>query len=158
MRHSVSGPRYGARLPWLGVALALGAACAPASPCLATLGMTHASFGPHKAEHMAWGILTRDGAHATNRLQLQYSGRVPDDVIAMVYAMMSAASKLFADGHLPRVGGEAVQVASGGRALGPMVLAQVMCGGWGIPWFCTRSSTERSVPRNPWAFSMVAEA
>jgi hypothetical protein len=29
---------------------------------------------------------------------------------------------------------------------------------WGIPWFCTRSSTERSVPRNPWAFSMVAEA
>ena len=33
---------------------------------LAAVGMPHASFVPREAEHMAWGIVTRDGARATN--------------------------------------------------------------------------------------------
>ncbi len=59
----------------------------------------------------------------------RHSGRVADDGTATVYAMMPTALQLYADGHLPRVGGEPVQVVIGGRALGPMVLAQLMCGG-----------------------------
>lgn len=54
---------------------------------------------------------------------------VGDDGTATVYAMMPSAVKLFADGRLTRVGGDPVEVVIGGRKLGPMVLAEVRCGG-----------------------------
>lgn len=59
----------------------------------------------------------------------RHSGVVDDNGTATVYAMMPSALKLFAEGLLPRVGGEPVEVAIGGRKLGPMVLTEVHCGG-----------------------------
>lgn len=59
----------------------------------------------------------------------RHRGVVGDDGTATVYAMMPAALKLFADGRLARVGGDPVEVAIGGRKLGPMVLTEVRCGG-----------------------------
>jgi hypothetical protein len=54
---------------------------------------------------------------------------VGDDGTATVYAMMPAALKLFAEGRLPRVGGDPVEIAVSGRNLGSMVLAEIRCGG-----------------------------
>ena len=54
---------------------------------------------------------------------------VREDGSATVYAMMPSALQLFADGTVPRLGGESVEVVIGGRKLGPMVLARVACGG-----------------------------
>lgn len=48
---------------------------------------------------------------------------------ATVHVMMPTALQLFAEGRLPRIGGEPVEVAIGSRQLGPMVLAEVRCGG-----------------------------
>ncbi len=48
---------------------------------------------------------------------------------ATVYAMMPTALQLFADGRLPRVGGDVVGLVVGGRELGPMVLANVFASG-----------------------------
>jgi hypothetical protein len=59
----------------------------------------------------------------------QHRGVIGGDGTATVYAKMPAALQLFAEGCLPRVGGEPVEVAIGGRKLGPMVLTQVLCGG-----------------------------
>jgi hypothetical protein len=59
----------------------------------------------------------------------RHRGVIDDDGTATVYAMMPSALQLFAEGHLPRVGGAPVEVAIGGRKLGPMVLTQVSCGG-----------------------------
>lgn len=46
-----------------------------------------------------------------------------------VHATMPAALQLFAEGRLPRVGGDAVEIVVGGRKLGAMVLADARCGG-----------------------------
>jgi hypothetical protein len=54
---------------------------------------------------------------------------IGEDGTATVYAMMPAALRLFAEGRLPRVGGDPVEVAIGGRKLGSMVLTEVRCGG-----------------------------
>ncbi|MBI4817303.1 MAG: hypothetical protein HY791_13655 [Deltaproteobacteria bacterium] len=43
--------------------------------------------------------------------------------------MMPSALQLFAEGSLPRIGGDPVEVDIGGRKLGPMVLTEVHCGG-----------------------------
>ncbi|HEX7478483.1 MAG TPA: hypothetical protein VF331_11795 [Polyangiales bacterium] len=59
----------------------------------------------------------------------RHRGVVGDDGIATVYAMMPSALQLFAEGRLPRVGGEPVELVIGGRKLGPMVLTEVRCGG-----------------------------
>lgn len=59
----------------------------------------------------------------------RHRGVVGDDGTATVYAMMPSALKLFADGRLPCVGGDPVEVAIGGRTLGPMVLTEVSCAG-----------------------------
>lgn len=59
----------------------------------------------------------------------QHRGVIANDGTATVYARMPSALQLFAEGCLPRVGGDPVDVAIGGRKLGPMVLAQVLCGG-----------------------------
>ena len=59
----------------------------------------------------------------------RHRGVVGDDGIATVYAMMPSALKLFAEGRLPCVGGEPVEVAIGSRQLGPMVLTEIRCGG-----------------------------
>jgi len=59
----------------------------------------------------------------------RHRGVIGEDGTATVYAMMPSVLKLFAEGCLPRVGGEPVEVAIGGRKLGPMVLAEVRCGG-----------------------------
>lgn len=59
----------------------------------------------------------------------RHRGVLGDDGTATVYAMMPSALQLFADGRLPRVGGDPVEVAIGGRKLGPMVLIEVRCGG-----------------------------
>ena len=43
--------------------------------------------------------------------------------------MMPSALQLFAEGGLPPVNGGQVEIAIGGRMLGPMVLASIKCGG-----------------------------
>lgn len=43
--------------------------------------------------------------------------------------MMPAALQLLADGRLPRIGAGAVEIAIGGRELGPMVLTAISCAG-----------------------------
>ncbi|MEY4548300.1 MAG: hypothetical protein RL685_4495 [Pseudomonadota bacterium] len=58
-----------------------------------------------------------------------HRGVIGDDGTATVYARMPSALQLFAEGCLPRVGGDPVEVTIGGRKLGPMVLTQVLCGG-----------------------------
>lgn len=59
----------------------------------------------------------------------RHRGVVGDDGTATLYAMMPSALKLFAEGRLPRVGGDPVEVAVSGRNLGSMVLTEVCCGG-----------------------------
>jgi hypothetical protein len=59
----------------------------------------------------------------------RHRGVIDDDGAATVYAMMPSALQLFAEGSLPRVGGDPVEVFIGGRKLGPMVLTEVRCGG-----------------------------
>jgi hypothetical protein len=59
----------------------------------------------------------------------RHRGVIGQDEIATVYAMMPSALQLFAEGRLPRVGGAPVEIAIGGRKLGPMVLTEVRCGG-----------------------------
>jgi hypothetical protein len=59
----------------------------------------------------------------------RHRGAVGDDGTATVHAMMPSALKLFAEGRLPRIGGEPVEVIVGGRKLGRMVLTEVRCGG-----------------------------
>ena len=59
----------------------------------------------------------------------RHSGAVAEDGTATVHAMMPAALQLFAEGRLQPVGGPAVDVNVGGRALGPMVLVEVRSAG-----------------------------
>lgn len=59
----------------------------------------------------------------------RHRGMIGNDGTATVHAMMPSALQLFAEGRLPRVGGHPVEVVIGGRKLGPMVLAEVRCGG-----------------------------
>jgi hypothetical protein len=59
----------------------------------------------------------------------RHRGALGEDGTATVYAMMPSALKLFSEGRLTRVGGDPVEVAIGGRKLGPMVLTEVRCGG-----------------------------
>ena len=59
----------------------------------------------------------------------RHRGVIAEDGTATVYAMMPSALQLFAEGRLPRVGGDPVEVAVRGRKLGPMVLTEVRCGG-----------------------------
>lgn len=59
----------------------------------------------------------------------RHRGEVGADGTATVYAMMATALQLFAEGRLTRVGGDPVEVAVGGRRLGPMVLTHVRCSG-----------------------------
>lgn len=61
----------------------------------------------------------------------RHRGVVGEGGSATVHAMMPSALKLFAEGRLPRVGGDPVEVSLGARRLGPMVLAEVRCGGDG---------------------------
>jgi hypothetical protein len=56
---------------------------------------------------------------------------VAEDGTATVYAMMPSALQLFAEGKLPRMNGDLVEVVIGGRALGPMMLTEVRCVGQG---------------------------
>jgi len=59
----------------------------------------------------------------------RHTGAVAEDGTATVHAMMPAALQLFAEGRLQPVGGPAVDVNVGGRALGPMVLVEVRSAG-----------------------------
>jgi hypothetical protein len=59
----------------------------------------------------------------------RHRGALGEDGTATVYAMMPSALQLFSEGRLTRVGGDPVEVAIGGRELGPMVLTEVRCGG-----------------------------
>jgi hypothetical protein len=59
----------------------------------------------------------------------RHRGVIGEDGTATVYAMMPAALQLFAEGRLPRVGGDPVEVAIGGRNLGSMGLTEVRGGG-----------------------------
>jgi len=59
----------------------------------------------------------------------RHHGVVGEDGTATVYAMMPSALQLFAEGRLPRVVGAPVEIAIGGRKLGPMVLTEIRCGG-----------------------------
>ena len=59
----------------------------------------------------------------------RHRGVIGEDGTATVYAMMPSALQLFAEGRLPRVGGDPVEVAIGSRRLGPMLLTEVRCGG-----------------------------
>lgn len=59
----------------------------------------------------------------------RHRGVIDADGTATVYAAMPSALQLFAEGRLPRVGADPVDVVIGGRKLGPMVLAAVRCDG-----------------------------
>lgn len=59
----------------------------------------------------------------------EHRGVIGNDGTATVHAMMPSVVQLFAEGRLARVGGDPVEVVIGGRRLGPMVLAEVRCGG-----------------------------
>jgi len=59
----------------------------------------------------------------------RHLGVIGENGTATVYAMMPSALQLFAEGRLPRIGGDPVEVDIGGRKLGPMVLTEVRCGG-----------------------------
>jgi hypothetical protein len=59
----------------------------------------------------------------------QHRGVIGDDGTVTVHAMMPSALQLFAEGRLPRVDGGPVEVVVGGRKLGPMILAEIRCGG-----------------------------
>ncbi len=59
----------------------------------------------------------------------RHSGVIGEDGTATVYAMMPSALQLFAEGRLPRIAGDPIEVAIGGHKLGPMVLTEVRCGG-----------------------------
>ena len=61
----------------------------------------------------------------------RHRGAIAEDGTATVYAMMPSAMQLFAEGKLPRLNAGSVDVTIGGRALGPMVLAEVRCVGLG---------------------------
>lgn len=54
---------------------------------------------------------------------------VSADGTVTIFAKMPTALQLFAEGTLPRIGGEPVQVSFGGRAPSSMVLAEVRRGG-----------------------------
>lgn len=74
--------------------------------------------------------IRRDGGYSFLRFpESRHRGAVAEDGTATVYAMMPSALQLFAEGKLPRVNAGAVDVVVGGRALGPMVLAEVRCVG-----------------------------
>lgn len=59
----------------------------------------------------------------------RHRGVIGEDASATVYTLMPSALQLFAEGRLPRIGGDPVDIVIGGRTLGPMVLAEVRCGG-----------------------------
>lgn len=59
----------------------------------------------------------------------RHRAALAEDGTVTVFAMMPTALQLLADGRLPRIGGGAVEVAIGGRALGPMVLTAVRSAG-----------------------------
>lgn len=59
----------------------------------------------------------------------EHRSMIGDDGTVTVHAMMPSALQLFAEGRLPRVGGDPVEVVVGGRKLGPMMLAEIRCGG-----------------------------
>jgi hypothetical protein len=61
----------------------------------------------------------------------RHRGVIGEDGTATVLAMMPSALQLFAEGRLPRIGGDPVEIGIGGRELGPMVLTEVRCGGDG---------------------------
>lgn len=69
---------------------------------------------------------------ATSSLQFpvdRHRGFIADDGTATVHAKMQTALQLFAEGRLSPLGGAPVSLAIGRRDLGPMVLAEVRCGG-----------------------------
>lgn len=59
----------------------------------------------------------------------RHRGVLAEGGAAKVHAMMPAALQLLADGRLPPIGQGPIEVAIGGRSLGPMVLAEIRCGG-----------------------------
>lgn len=59
----------------------------------------------------------------------RHTATIAEDGTVTVNAMMPTALQLFADGRLSRVGGAPVEVAIGGRALGPLNLVEVRCAG-----------------------------
>jgi|GEM_PF-3071857 len=74
--------------------------------------------------------IRQDGAYSFLSFpESRHRGAIAEDGTATVYAMMPSALQLFAEGKLPRVNAGSVEVAIGGRALGPMVLAEVRCVG-----------------------------
>jgi hypothetical protein len=70
-------------------------------------------------------------AHGRNTFLIfpveRHRGVIGEDGSATVYAMMPSALQLFSEGRLLPVGGAPVEVAIGGRRLGPMVLTRVSC-------------------------------
>jgi len=59
----------------------------------------------------------------------RHKGTISEDGTVTVHAMMPTALQLLAEGVLPAVGTRAVNVTVAGRELGPVVLAEVCCGG-----------------------------
>jgi hypothetical protein len=59
----------------------------------------------------------------------EHRASIGPDGTATVEARMPTALQLFAEGRLPHVGGDPVDVVIGGRCIGPMVLSEVRCAG-----------------------------
>jgi len=70
------------------------------------------------------------GGNASLRFPVErHSGVLDEHGTATVHAMMPAALQLFAEGLLPRVGGDPVEIMVAGQKLASMVLVEVRCGG-----------------------------
>ncbi|MBN1608408.1 MAG: hypothetical protein JW940_17385 [Polyangiaceae bacterium] len=75
-------------------------------------------------------VQIRLGADSYLRFPVErHSGVIAEDGTATVHAMMPSVLQLFAEGRLPPVGGNSVDIVIGGRQLGPMVLHEIRCGG-----------------------------
>jgi hypothetical protein len=70
------------------------------------------------------------GSNASLSFPVQrHRGELREDGTTTIYAMMPSALQLFAEGRLPRIGGDPVEIAIGGREPVSMVLTEVRCGG-----------------------------
>lgn len=72
--------------------------------------------------------ISKDGNTSLSFPVERHSGTIGEDGVATIHAMMPSALQLFAEGRLPPVSGGQVEIAIGGRMLGPMVLAAIQCG------------------------------
>jgi hypothetical protein len=74
-------------------------------------------------------LIAQGGSSYTSFPVDRHRGVIGGDGTVTVHAMMPSALQLFAEGRLPRVAGDPVEVVVGGRKFGSMILAKIGFGG-----------------------------